>query len=596
MAADTSGVFLEVYEDSDSEDDIPLAELCPLASVRPRDPGSDRDDEDDDENKENNDDSQDINHGSGANNPQPGQAGLFTSLSAAYFHPWLLDFAHENGPHMWQGGTFSEFDVFSKLINDQVINLFVTETNRYAGQYLALHPNLPTHALARKWVPTNESEMKAFIGTLYYMGIVKMPSYQMYWNTEYLTEIKGFRGIMSRDRWMLLWQFFHVVNNEGMVPRDDPAFDKLFKIKPLMKILIQNWQENYYPGKNVSVDESIIAFKGRTNMMQYMPQKPHKWGIKAWVLAEAKTGYIYNWEVYRGATGNTETGLTKNVVMDICKPIYGNRHHVYMDNYFSSPELYESLAQQELGACGTLRVNRIGVPDIIKRAKMSRGDPPISAQDGKLQFISWQDKKQVNLISTIHNTQTFEKKVKTKDPLNNNEKTVVKPKAVELYNQFMGGVDLIDQKLLVYLSIHRTVKWWKKILIYLLEASIINTTIIWQKLNPGVRYRADKFRLNIIKGLVGTYDRHPPISRNLGVDVPGRLLGRHFIGRNLQKTPKGRQSKPDCCVCSSRVGQRHQTEFICKQCRVPLHPYPCFERYHSLRDFRVECTKQLHAT
>jgi hypothetical protein len=31
-----------------------------------------------------------------------------------------------------------------------------------------------------------------------------------------------------------------------------------------------------------------------------MPQKPTKWGIKAWVLAESDTGYAWNLKIYTG--------------------------------------------------------------------------------------------------------------------------------------------------------------------------------------------------------------------------------------------------------------------------------------------------------
>ena len=47
-------------------------------------------------------------------------------------------------------------------------------------------------------------------------------------------------------------------------------------------------------------DEIIIAFKGRTAMSQYMPNEPHKWGLKAWCLADSKSGYMYNVNMYTG--------------------------------------------------------------------------------------------------------------------------------------------------------------------------------------------------------------------------------------------------------------------------------------------------------
>lgn len=198
------------------------------------------------------------------------------------------------------------------------------------------------------------------------------------------------------------------------------------------------------------------------------------------------------------------------------------------------------------------------------------------------------------MITTIHNEETFTKTVRCRDAANNFQRIIVKPKAIELYNQNMGGVDLADQKLQVYLNVHRTVKWWKKVALYLLEATFVNSFIIWKGMKPENKVRVDKFRLSIIEGLVGTYQRHLLPARH--IDAPARLTGRHFIGLNPAMTPLGRRSSLDCVVCSDRSVKRHQTEHICKTCQTPLHPYPCFERYHTLIVYKVKCTKDLHTT
>lgn len=46
----------------------------------------------------------------------------------------------------------------------------------------------------------------------------------------------------------------------------------------------------WIPGRDLSVDESMVAHKGRTKHLQYMPAKPTKWGLKVWMLAESLTG------------------------------------------------------------------------------------------------------------------------------------------------------------------------------------------------------------------------------------------------------------------------------------------------------------------
>lgn len=40
------------------------------------------------------------------------------------------------------------------------------------------------------------------------------------------------------------------------------------------------------------MDKSIVKFKGRISFITYNPQKPTKWGICIYVLADANIGYI----------------------------------------------------------------------------------------------------------------------------------------------------------------------------------------------------------------------------------------------------------------------------------------------------------------
>ena len=55
-----------------------------------------------------------------------------------------------------------------------------------------------------------------------------------------------------------------------------------------------NFRDPYVPGKDMSVDEGMVKFKGRLFFKQYMPKKPVKYGIKVWMAAHSKTGYTSN--------------------------------------------------------------------------------------------------------------------------------------------------------------------------------------------------------------------------------------------------------------------------------------------------------------
>ena len=95
-------------------------------------------------------------------------------------------------------------------------------------------------------------------------------------------------------------KFLHLADNMAYIPKGQPGHDALFKIRPFFEPLIANFQAAYTPNREMSVDEAMIGFKGRLSFIQYLPNKPTKWGMKAYVLADSRTGYVYNWRLYTG--------------------------------------------------------------------------------------------------------------------------------------------------------------------------------------------------------------------------------------------------------------------------------------------------------
>ena len=106
---------------------------------------------------------------------------------------------------------------------------------------------------------------------------------------------------MKRDRFSLIMKFLHLSDNSLYITKGQPGNDPLFKLRPLLGPLIANFQSAYTLNRGeLSVDEAMIGFKGRLSFIQYLPKKPTKWGMKAYVLADSSTGYVYNWRLYTG--------------------------------------------------------------------------------------------------------------------------------------------------------------------------------------------------------------------------------------------------------------------------------------------------------
>ena len=50
----------------------------------------------------------------------------------------------------------------------------------------------------------------------------------------------------------------------------------------------------------------------------------------------------------------TDTRMMHAVVMRLVDPIKGRGHHVYVDNYYTSPQLFSDLHDNDFRACGTV--------------------------------------------------------------------------------------------------------------------------------------------------------------------------------------------------------------------------------------------------
>ena len=100
----------------------------------------------------------------------------------------------------------------------------------------------------------------------------------------------------------------------------------------------------------------------------------------------------------RPVTGN---GITHDTVMQMVENFQDKGHHLYMDNFYTSPTPFSSLWDVGIGACGTVRCNRIGVPTSIKNppTKLKKGDI-ISEKKENLMFLKWKDKREVTLLTT----------------------------------------------------------------------------------------------------------------------------------------------------------------------------------------------------
>jgi hypothetical protein len=168
------------------------------------------------------------------------------------------------------------------------------------------------------------------------------------------------------------------------------------------------------------------------------------------------------------------------------------------------------------------------------------------------------------MISTIHDTTIVNEGRKDR----NTNVEIKKPYAVGQYNKFIKGIERADQHLSYYSVLKKTVKWLKKVVLYLLNCVLFNAYFVYGTLNTNkVKYKKflhevegfgyQKSR-NEVSQVLMTFSCH---RRGPKQDPPGRLTG-DFKIHKLEKTVGGGERKKkyparQCRACAAHKRVLH---------------------------------------
>ena len=134
----------------------------------------------------------------------------------------------------------------------------------------------------------------------------------------------------------------------------------------------------FSPGKDVSIDESLVLFKGRLSFQQYIKSKRALFGIKLYQLCTSN-GNLLDFIVYHGNIApqltEMEDGapITERIPATLMERYFGKGHNLYIDNFYTSFRLAKYLIENSTNVTGTIRENRKQVPLKLKSTILQKG-------------------------------------------------------------------------------------------------------------------------------------------------------------------------------------------------------------------------------
>lgn len=360
--------------------------------------------------------------------------------------------------------------------------------------------------------------------------------------------------------------------------------------------------------ENLSVNEQMVPFKGRSCLRQYNPKKPHKWGYKIWVLCGA-SGYAYDFECYTGGADNKllanedDCGASGNVVVRLSRSIPEHvKHKLYFDNYFTSPDLQLYLAKKGILSLGTVRANRIpqcSLKNDTELKKLGRGsvDEVVATVDEvDISSVRWFDNKTVTFLSTFAGSQPMSEVTRWNGKTGQYEK-VACPSVVSVYNKHMGGVDLIDSLIGLYRCKIRSKKWYHRLFFHLLDMTVVNAWLLYRRHESSDRSAKTmsllQFKSSVAEALCRTgptsaMKRGRP-SMNSVDTAPQPCSTRHPVNPvpvddvrydGFEHFPKLTVKRGRC----RREGCSGQSRIVCTKCGVHLcliGAQDCFAKFHT---------------
>ena len=471
-------------------------------------------------------------------------------------------------------------DCFKQFVPLEIFELIANTSNRSAVR------------TSGKSLLLKRDECMQFFGATLMMSVMKLPWMRLYWARE--TRVAAVADVFTRSRFHQLRSRMKIVVDEE-VPQDARQVDRLWKVRPLLEAIRQGCLKIERPVE-VSIDEQMIPFTGKTVLKQFVPGKPNPEGLKNFVLASSD-GMVLDFEVYQGkklADGGEGGGpwlVGESVVVRLTESLPQGTS-VFFDRFFTTPRILEHLQSKQLHGTGT--VKKIYVPKEAglmtekELLKQERGFAQCSVRsDSVVALTVWQDRRAIYLASTEHGIEPVDE-VSRYEKKTRSYRTVSRPAVVKAYNACMGGVDLNDRMIALYRAGAKSKKWTIKTMLHFIDMAAVNGWILHRRSHGERRMKFLEFKYALAKQMLSwcgeesgsssdsEEQSHQPPKRARVPPIPSPRLvatGKHLPRAHVRKEFRRCRN----AGCSMKTGTECRTCGIFLCCRPERD---CFYEFH----------------
>ena len=167
---------------------------------------------------------------------------------------WLPSYTLVPGPSQQFPREVNQIkEIFLLLFDNEILDMLVTQTNRYAEDFFNRFPERKQGQYYKEWENCTIIKLKAYLGILIHMGLSQFPKMVDHWENSVHYSCPFCPNVMTKNQFLLIHKFFHIVDN-SRVNTDD----RLHKIRPLLDLLTSKFQRFYVLNRELTIDERMV--------------------------------------------------------------------------------------------------------------------------------------------------------------------------------------------------------------------------------------------------------------------------------------------------------------------------------------------------
>ena len=219
---------------------------------------------------------------------------------------------------------------------------------------------------------------------------------------------------MSLIRFKQIRSAFHPEAGRG-----EGTGDKCHQLRYFIRAFNKRAQHTFHLGPDISFDEGGIPMRSRyCPVRMYNKDKPDKFRVDFFIMADSKYYFIYHLDVYQGKNianidihqlvkhlPTTQKAVANAILKSGINNDPNGCRYMFMDNRYASPQLFAMMVTEwNIRGVGTCKANRKGFDsDRLKLNNNCERGSFVRLVDKRLGMVitRWKDSRVLQIVSTI---------------------------------------------------------------------------------------------------------------------------------------------------------------------------------------------------